>query len=67
MTILGFLWHNKLNRCDGGELFTLLEGMEFSDDGVRSLVAAEGSPPKEFTEANIVHIVHQILSAGLQV
>ena len=52
-----------LERCDGGELFTLLEGMEFSDDGVRSLVTSEGAPPQDFTEANVVHIVHQILSA----
>jgi len=52
-----------MERCDGGELFTLLEGMEFSDDGVRSLVTSEGAEPQEFTEANVVHIIHQILSA----
>ena len=52
-----------MERCDGGELFTLLEGMEFSDDGLRSLVTSEAAPPQEFTEANIVHIIHQILSA----
>jgi len=52
-----------MERCDGGELFTLLEGMEFGDDGVRSLVAKEGAVPEEFTEANVVHIIHQILSA----
>lgn len=52
-----------MERCDGGELFTLLEGMEFSDDGVRSLVVVEGTPPVEFSEGNIVHIMHQILSA----
>jgi cyclin-dependent kinase 12/13 len=31
--------------------------------GVRSLVAVEGTPPVEFSEGNIVHIMHQILSA----
>jgi hypothetical protein len=31
-----------MERCDGGELFTLLESMEFSDEGVRSLVCGEG-------------------------
>ena len=27
-----------MERCDGGELFTLLEGMEFSDDGPSALL-----------------------------
>ncbi len=31
--------------------------------GVRSLVPPEGGAPVELSEANIVHIVHQILSA----
>jgi hypothetical protein len=52
-----------MERCDGGELFTLLEGMEFSDEGTRSLVTGDGAEAEDFSEANIVHIVHQILSA----
>jgi len=55
-----------MERCDGGELFNLLEGMEFEEDGTRMWV-----PPGpngelnsiEFAEELVVDIVYQILSA----
>ncbi|EKX48498.1 hypothetical protein GUITHDRAFT_162379 [Guillardia theta CCMP2712] len=49
-------------RCFGGELFSLLEGIEFEADGVRNWVSPEGKVI-QFTESCIVDIVYQVLSA----
>jgi serine/threonine protein kinase len=57
--------HIFMEHCQGGELLGLMEHMEFSDDGVRSLQFDDycGGEPVEFTEKEIVHILHQVLQA----
>eukprot|EP00290_Baffinella_frigidus_P006077 CAMPEP_0180131612 /NCGR_PEP_ID=MMETSP0986-20121125/8518_1 /TAXON_ID=697907 /ORGANISM="non described non described, Strain CCMP2293" /LENGTH=452 /DNA_ID=CAMNT_0022071511 /DNA_START=245 /DNA_END=1603 /DNA_ORIENTATION=- len=52
-----------MERCVGGELFTLLEGMEFEEDGTRNWVPGDGSPAFPFTDDLVVDIIYQILSA----
>ena len=51
-----------MERCVGGELFNLLEGMEFEEDGTRNWVPQEGAA-FAFTDDLVVDIIYQILSA----
>ena len=55
--------HLFMERCQGGELLGLMEHMEFSEDGTRSLQFDDycGGEPVEFTEKEIVFILHQVL------
>lgn len=48
-----------------GELLGLMDHMEFSEDGVRSLQFDDicGGEPVEFTEREVVAILHQVLQA----
>merc|ERR1712127_616239 len=57
--------HLFMERCQGGELLGHMEHMEFTDDGVRLLQFDDycGGEPVEFTEKEIVHILHQVLQA----
>mmetsp|Transcript_56575 Transcript_56575/g.132499 ORF Transcript_56575/g.132499 Transcript_56575/m.132499 type:complete len:442 (-) Transcript_56575:46-1371(-) len=55
-----------MERCDGGELFNLLEGMEFEEDGTRMWVPPGPNGEQnsfEFSEGLVVDIVYQILAA----
>jgi len=54
-----------MERCQGGELLGLMEHIEFSHDGVRSLRFdhVNGGEPVEFTEVDIIYILHQVLEA----
>mmetsp|Transcript_3552 Transcript_3552/g.5651 ORF Transcript_3552/g.5651 Transcript_3552/m.5651 type:complete len:447 (-) Transcript_3552:488-1828(-) len=53
-----------MERCQGGELFSLLEGMEFDEDGTRNIIPLGQSESEifKFDEALVVEIVHQVLS-----
>jgi len=57
--------HLFMEHCQGGELLGLMEHMEFSDSGVRSLQFDNfnGGEPLEFTEEQVVFILHQVLQA----
>jgi len=57
--------HLFMEHCQGGELLGLMEHMEFSDDGVRSLQFDDfnGGEPLEFTEVQVVFVLHQVLLA----
>mmetsp|Transcript_45286 Transcript_45286/g.107386 ORF Transcript_45286/g.107386 Transcript_45286/m.107386 type:complete len:486 (-) Transcript_45286:107-1564(-) len=57
--------HLFMEHCTGGELLGLMEHMEFSADGVRSLVFEDlnGGAPLEFGEAQVVHLLEQVLLA----
>ena len=54
-----------MERCQGGELLGLMEHIEFSHDGVRWLrfEHVNGGEPVEFTEVDIIYILHQVLEA----
>ena len=54
-----------MERCQGGELLGLMEHIEFSHDGVRWLRFdhVNGGEPVEFTEVDIIYILHQVLEA----
>ena len=57
--------HLFMEHCTGGELLGMMEKMEFSDDGVRSLAFEDvnGGEPVEFGEEQVVHVLHQVLLA----
>jgi len=54
-----------MERCQGGELLGLMDHMEFDDNGVRSLQFDDynSAQPMDFTEAEIVFLLHQVLEA----
>lgn len=57
--------HLFMEHCTGGELLGLMDHMEFDDDGVRSLQFDDlhSGEAVEFSEQQIVYILHQVLEA----
>jgi tRNA A-37 threonylcarbamoyl transferase component Bud32 len=57
--------HLFMEHCQGGELLGLMENMEFDEDGGRLLQFDDynGGEATEFSEPQVVHLLHQVLQA----